>query len=180
MGLMNHFMSASKPEAYQWSAQSGFGQNTGQINQSMAQTASALMNQKYASSIFDYFKTQSMHNQTNFLNPSSANLANNTAQMYQQYLQNAAHSNYSSHSNAHHQNPLANLATFYSQNALSSLASKLCEKSALVNNQAAGNNNNNSDLSSNLSSCGSDHSGLDSLKETQMRISESCNLVNDL
>jgi hypothetical protein len=36
------------------------------------------------------------------------------------------------------------------------------------------------DMSSNSSSCGSENSGLDSLKETQMRISESCNLVNDL
>ena len=175
--------------------------------------ANALINQKYASSIFDYFQSKAHSFQQH---PASYLTNTNTSQnpIYQQYLQNSSNSNsasssipnnnctsngnaYQNHAAINQNNslhyleefkkPLANFASFM-QDASYYNQSKLAEKTTTHhshnNNNAMSAIHNNTysggDLSSNSSSCGSENSGLDSLKETQLRISESCNLVNDI
>jgi len=154
--------------------------------------ANALINQKYANSLFDYFQSKAQQsfqtNQSNFLtnNTISSNSNNNHQnQMFQHYFQNNANT---SNSNANYQNqaisnnnqsfleefkkPLPNFSSFIHETMHHT---SHAQKQSSSNHTYSG-----GDLSSNSSSCGSENSGLDSLKETQMRISESCNLVNDM
>ena len=154
--------------------------------------ANALINQKYANSLFDYFQSKAQQsfqtNQSNFLtNNTNSNSSNNNHQnqMFQHYFQNNANT---SNSNANYQNqaisnnnqsfleefkkPLPNFSSFIHETMHHT---SHAQKQSSSNHTYSG-----GDLSSNSSSCGSENSGLDSLKETQMRISESCNLVNDM
>jgi hypothetical protein len=162
--------------------------------------ANAMLNQKYASSIFDYFQSKA-HQQSFQTQPQQSSFLGQTnphtsqSQMYQQYLQNSSntsnetltltanvtnlkYSNHANHSNNQNfldefKKPLPNFASFIQDTTSTYLSGQ--SKSSGNNAYSGG------DISSSSSSCASEtNSGLESLKETQLRISESCNLVNDI
>ena len=174
MNLMNHFMSKQQQDMYQWNQLS----NSSQL---MANAFSSI-GQKFNPSLFEYFQSKAhtfQQQQQQFFNPSQhAQLQQQQqqqcAQFYNQYedfkkpFNNG--SNFqelmgSQHNFVPHQHQ-AGLDLLY-KNVNNSINSKMQQQQI-------------SNCSSSSSTCSSEGSSLDSLKETQLRISESCNLVNEL
>ncbi|CAF0917442.1 unnamed protein product [Brachionus calyciflorus] len=150
------------PLMYPWKNPFDYSQNF-QTSQTQQQNnnMNPYLNQKYASQIFDFFQNKSQPY------PNYAYQGQNTTlSQYAQANSNLNNFNQYGYNMDEFKKPLANFASFIQEAA--SYQNNLFSNGSKLNGQI------NEQMNSNTSS-----SGLDSLKETQMKISESCSLVND-
>jgi hypothetical protein len=190
MNLMSHLMTAkSNPNVFPNYSASQMPNMMNKLNEQQAHVANALMNPQFNPALLEYFQSKASQSfQQNYLNNTFNNnhhqqhqsnphqLAQQHSQYPDDYKKSFTGFNSTFHDHQMHQN--------YTGQQHSNFNTDLMRNYNYlnVNNNKFNMNGQNQDVQQNFSSssCSSnDSSGLESLKETQLRISESCNLVNE-
>ena len=177
--------SANKPDLYPWK---GYDSNTNHQNMynynnqipnmndlKQAQVANALINPKFNPAFLEYFQSKAspFQQQPNYLNPifnhhqqhgSNSDEFKKSFTGFNSLIQDQMSMSYSQ--------PNFNQDLMRNLNYINTKMSNQQEQQQHQQQQGQ-------HFSSSSSSCSNDSSSLDSLKETQLRISESCNLVNE-
>lgn len=180
--IMSHLMSANQNGINPMFNYANSSIQSNMMNEiKQAQVASALMNPKFNSSLLEYFQSKGRQSiQQNFGPSSYSYLPNHASQNTHTTQFNEDYKKPYNCFNSYDQIPANN----YPQTLHSNWNADLMRNynySNLTNKMSNGlHQQDGQNFSSSSSSCSSnDISSLDSLKETQLRISESCNLVNE-